>query len=484
MIASIRKFSKSFIAKVFVAIIALPFILWGMGDVFRSGNQNVIAEINDTKISTKEFMNYLQAVNITSEDIKEKGKDRIVNEVLTNYISEKIIYIETIEKGIQLTDASLKDILISDTEFQDKGKFLRTKYEKFLLTQGFAASEYEKNIFNLETKGQLLSYYSGGIKLPNFIIDDLYKRENKSKEISILDLNKIYSQKKITESEIQDFYETNKEFFRDKFLSFRYLNLSPNILEGKSEYDETFYKKIDDIENNILDGKTFEDITSPYNKNIKNIKSINIKSLLKGGKAFNVNKKLLAEVFKINNLNTPTFINFENNFYVVEILEEENSILDITNKDVRSIVDKQIKIVNLIKENTSIIKKIDDKKFDDKDMVELSKKHNVPIEINKIKNIKDNSKFNKDLVKQIYNFNAGQLFIITDYPKAEKNFLVKIEKEIDPVIDNKSEIYKEYIKKANAEYISKVYKSYDSYINSIYKIDINKKVLERLINSI
>ena len=484
MIASIRKFSKSFIAKVFVAIIALPFILWGMGDVFRSGNQNVIAEINDTKISTKEFMNYLQAVNITSEDIKEKGKDRIVNEVLTNYISEKIIYIETIEKGIQLTDASLKNILISDAEFQDKGKFLRTKYEKFLLTQGFAASEYEKNIFNLETKGQLLSYYSGGIKLPNFIIDDLYKRENKSKEISILDLNKIYSQKKITESEIQDFYETNKEFFRDKFLSFRYLNLSPNILEGKSEYDETFYKKIDDIENNILDGKTFEDITSPYNKNIKNIKSINIKSLLKGGKAFNVNKKLLAEVFKINNLNTPTFINFENNFYVVEILEEENSILDITNKDVRSIVDKQIKIVNLIKENTSIIKKIDDKKFDDKDMVELSKKHNVPIEINKIKNIKDNSKFNKDLVKQIYNFNAGQLFIITDYPKAEKNFLVKIEKEIDPVIDNKSEIYKEYIKKANAEYISKVYKSYDSYINSIYKIDINKKVLERLINSI
>ena len=90
---------------------------------------HILSEINDTKISTKEFMNYLQAVNITSEDIKEKGKDRIVNEVLTNYISEKIIYIETIEKGIQLTDASLKNILISDAEFQDKGKFLRTKYD-------------------------------------------------------------------------------------------------------------------------------------------------------------------------------------------------------------------------------------------------------------------------------------------------------------------------------------------------------------------
>ena len=30
------------------------------------------------------------------------------------------------------------------------------------------------------------------------------------------------------------------------------------------------------------------------------------------------------------------------------------------------------------------------------------------------------------------------------------------------------------------EYIGKVYKSYDRYINNIYKIDINEKVLERI----
>ena len=47
MLGSIRKFSKSFVAKIFVAIIALPFLLWGMGDVFRSGKQNVLVEINE-----------------------------------------------------------------------------------------------------------------------------------------------------------------------------------------------------------------------------------------------------------------------------------------------------------------------------------------------------------------------------------------------------------------------------------------------------
>ena len=60
MLASIRKFSKTIFAKIFVAIIALPFILWGMGDIFRSGKQNVLAEINNETISSKDFISYIQ----------------------------------------------------------------------------------------------------------------------------------------------------------------------------------------------------------------------------------------------------------------------------------------------------------------------------------------------------------------------------------------------------------------------------------------
>ena len=79
MFASIRKFSKSFIAKIFIAIIALPFIMWGMGDVFRSGNQNVLVEINDNKINTKDFVNYLQNINLSDEQAKELSKSNLIN---------------------------------------------------------------------------------------------------------------------------------------------------------------------------------------------------------------------------------------------------------------------------------------------------------------------------------------------------------------------------------------------------------------------
>ena len=60
MATSIAKFSKSFFVKLLVGIIILPFVFWGMGDVLRGGNQNVIATIDSKKISTQEFMNYFQ----------------------------------------------------------------------------------------------------------------------------------------------------------------------------------------------------------------------------------------------------------------------------------------------------------------------------------------------------------------------------------------------------------------------------------------
>ena len=176
MLGSIRKFSKSFLAKIFIAIIALPFLMWGMGDVFRSGKQNVLVEINDEKISSKEFITYIQKIKLSKKEIENIGKSKILDHVLANYISEKIISIEGKKKGIQLSDSGLKKILVGDKSFQKDKKFSRTKYEKFLLENGYSAPTYERYIKSIELKGQLLNYYSGGIKLPEFIVDELYKK--------------------------------------------------------------------------------------------------------------------------------------------------------------------------------------------------------------------------------------------------------------------------------------------------------------------
>ena len=70
MATSIGKLSKSFFVKLLVGIIILPFVFWGMGDVFRGGNQNVVASIDSKKVSTQEFVSYLNRLNLNNEQIK------------------------------------------------------------------------------------------------------------------------------------------------------------------------------------------------------------------------------------------------------------------------------------------------------------------------------------------------------------------------------------------------------------------------------
>ena len=48
----------------------MPFLFWGMGDVFSGGSQNVVAKIDSKKVSTQEFINYLKVLNLNDQEKK------------------------------------------------------------------------------------------------------------------------------------------------------------------------------------------------------------------------------------------------------------------------------------------------------------------------------------------------------------------------------------------------------------------------------
>ena len=94
MLTSIGKISKSVLLKILVGIIILPFIFWGMGDVFRGGNQNILATIDSDKVTTQEFFNYLNKLNLSENDLKNINKKNLVDKILSEYIGKKIISLE------------------------------------------------------------------------------------------------------------------------------------------------------------------------------------------------------------------------------------------------------------------------------------------------------------------------------------------------------------------------------------------------------
>ena len=60
-----------------------------MGDIFRGGNQNIIATIDSEKISTQEFFNYLNRLSLTEKEKKDLTKTRLMERILSEYSGSK-----------------------------------------------------------------------------------------------------------------------------------------------------------------------------------------------------------------------------------------------------------------------------------------------------------------------------------------------------------------------------------------------------------
>ena len=152
MATSIGKLSKSFFIKLLVGIIILPFVFWGMGDVFRGGNQNVVATVDSNKISTQEFVNYINRLNLNEEQVKNLSKTDLVEQILSDYIGKKVMSLEIEKLGVVVSDNALRDIIKNDKSFFKDDKFSRTEYEKFLIKSGITAPQFEANIVEQEKR--------------------------------------------------------------------------------------------------------------------------------------------------------------------------------------------------------------------------------------------------------------------------------------------------------------------------------------------
>ena len=126
MLTSIKKYITSFFGKILIIIIILPFLFWGMGDVFRSGNQNVVATIDSEKVSAQEFLAYLNRLNLNDEDRKSLTSTDLLDKILSDYIGKKIIDLEMERLGVRLSDKSLSKIIMNDETFFEE-KILKNK---------------------------------------------------------------------------------------------------------------------------------------------------------------------------------------------------------------------------------------------------------------------------------------------------------------------------------------------------------------------
>ena len=148
MLSSLRKFSETVMAKIFIALIALSFVFWGIYDFYRSDYNGTIAEIDGDEISFSEFANEFNKIirnnNIQSQKIAIEKNIHIL--AISNIISEKLLKLHAKNLGIMIDDTVIAIEIKNSNEFKDKEVFSRTKYEKFLLEKNINSKILEEQI--------------------------------------------------------------------------------------------------------------------------------------------------------------------------------------------------------------------------------------------------------------------------------------------------------------------------------------------------
>ena len=483
MLTSIGKFSKSFFIKLLVGIIILPFVFWGMGDVFRGGSQNVIASVDSKKISAQEFVKYLQRLNLNEEQIKNLPNTNLIEKILSEYIGKQVMSLEIERLGIIVNDVSLRNIIKNDKSFFKDDKFSRTKYEKFLLTSGVTAPLFEANIVEQEKRRQFLSSISSGTVIPEILIINEFKKENQIKTIQFIDLEKYHSKERPTEKSKKELYERNKNVFFTEFKSLKYAEITPEKISGNKEYGEIFFKKLDTLENNILDGQTFNEAVQNSNLDVISINKVTANKEDENKKKIEIiPDDLFKKIYSINNSKMPEVINLGNKYYLAEVSNIEKKSRTINDPEVQEALNAQLSFEKKIENNNSIIKDISMGAFDKSRFIKFASDNQLEVKDYKINDLKQNEIFSENVLKRIFQQKDGEINLITN-STLSKSFLVMSIKTRYKDLKKGSNEYEQYEAKARLNLVNKIYQSHDNNLNQKYKVEFNQRTIERVKNS-
>ena len=472
MLNNIRNFAKTKYASVLVAILIVPFVLWGMGGLFSGGNKNNIVKINKENISTLDFQKHLNLSNIELEEIKKNIDNNIIEEILRELIAKKILLMEVKDLDLVLSDKILNKKIKKNKNFLDENKkFSRIKYEKFLLSNNITAPDFEFQLRQNELKQNLFNFISGGINSPLFLINNTFKDQTKKITVNYVKLSNFYKKKKeFTDNDIGKFIEENENALKEKLVSFKYSKITPKNLIGLDEFNNLFFEKIDELENEILNGATFENLRSKYNLEIKIEESFKTN-----------NNETSKEFYKkiYNNAEAEKLVLLdENDYYILyEITNVQKKLPNLKNEKFIAKVKEMLFNKSKFEFNSDLIKKISEKKFIQSDFEKLS---NSNLSIVQIDSIKDNKKFTTDSIKYLYAKSKNNFALVSD--KDNNIYLIKIIDIVHNNISKNAENFLQYKKQANDQIKGDITDSYDFFINSKYTIKINEKTLERVKN--
>ena len=469
MIGSLRNFAKTKFAGLLVILMIIPFVFWGMGSMFSSGNTNNIVKINNTNITTEEFIDHINKSNIPDKTIKENLDKNIIEDLLSTLISTTLLDLEVKDFNITISENTLLKKIKTNKNFQNQnGIFERIKYEKFLLENNESAVGFELKLRGRELQKNLFDYIGAGTITPKFLAKKLYEEENKKLEVDLIDLRRFYKKKEtFSNNEIENFINENKDQLDIEYADFTYAIINPQNLIGSDEFNQTFFDKIDEIEVKISNNLTIGTILKDYQ--IEPLKISNFRN--------SENKKdIEKKIFESRNIDFD-IVEFENNFILYKIDNIDKRSPDLKDAELKNELIELLYQKNKFDYNRKLLQKISNQEFENNEFLKMGEDKIENIVLN---SVNDNEKFDTNAIEILYSLPVNSFTLIND----EKNniYLAKIINITYENLNLNDEKLNKYLLLENSDNKKNILQTYDLLLNKKYNVALNQKTIERVKN--
>jgi peptidyl-prolyl cis-trans isomerase D len=224
MLDFLRKKKRSWIITILLGLIIIVFVAFYGGSQQQTGAASNVAEVNGESISQREFiMHYQRAV----ERYREMFKGSLTPELLKNLnlkhslleelVEARLVLQEARRLGLTATDEELMNAIAQVPEFQVNGRFNKERYIQLLRANRLTPAQFEEDQRKQLTIQRLLGVLADSAHVTEAEVRERYRFEQEKINLQFIRfLAKDHlSDVKITDQDVQKFYERNKESLKE-----------------------------------------------------------------------------------------------------------------------------------------------------------------------------------------------------------------------------------------------------------------------------
>lgn len=252
MLDNIRAVAQGWVGKLLLALITIPFALFGIESYLTSAGSNAaVADVNGEEISIQTYDNALKNMRDRLQmqgkvDPAQLDSPEVKAMVLNQLIHQQLLAKEIKEARFAISDAQLSTYITGMPEFQKEGKFSQELYDQLLASNQLTPKRFEASM----RQDLLAQQAQDGIAklgfLPNARLNQALTQANQKRVVTIAEIKAkdFLSQVNVDSKEVKTYYDSHKDkLIVPEKVKIEFVLLSAASLIASMKVDDAEIKK-------------------------------------------------------------------------------------------------------------------------------------------------------------------------------------------------------------------------------------------------